>query len=358
MFGKIKSTFTGIFVLLNVLVIIAMLITGFGGYVNPVSYKYIAVTTLAFPAFLIVNVLFTVFWIFFKYKFVLVSLIGFILCYQPIRTYCPINNDKEPPGDAIKIISYNICNFREYEYAEGKENPTITYLEQCNADIICLQETIHGERINKLINKKLSKLYPHQDFYTKKGNGIAIMSKYPIIESDSINYKSNSNLSRTWKVNIHGDTVLIINNHLESNKLSNEDRARFKNLVKQNIKDKEAKADTKWLIKKLADAAEMRAPQADSVGKYIEKNEHLSIIVCGDFNDSPLSYARSKISKNLTDCFIEKGFGPGISYHTGGFYVRIDNIMCSNDWEVYKCKIDNKIAASDHYPICSWIKKR
>lgn len=358
MFGKIKRTFTLCIALINVLIILAMLITGFGGYANPVSHNYIAVFTLSFPVFLITNLLFSIFWMTFKFKYVLIPLTGFVICFQPIRTYCPMNRNAEPPSDAIKFVSYNICTFREYEYAEGKENPTITFLENCNADIICLQEAIHGERINRLIDKKLSRLYPYQEFFTKKGNGVAIMSRYPIISSDSIAYVSNSNLSRAWKLNIDGDTVLVINNHLESNKLSDEDRQKFKNLVKQNVHDKEAKNDTKWLIDKLAAAAKIRAPQADSIAKYINKNKHLSIITCGDFNDSPLSYARRKICENLTDCFIEKGFGPGISYHTGGFYVRIDNIMCSNDWDIYKCEIDNKTTASDHYPICCWIKKR
>ena len=29
----------------------------------------------------------------------------------------------------------------------------------------------------------------------------------------------------------------------------------------------------------------------------------------------------------MTDCYIASGNGPGISYHRGGFFVRIDNIM-------------------------------
>ncbi len=358
MFGKIKSTLYGIAALINIIIIAAMIITGYGGYASPVSHSYIAVSTLSFPIFLVFNIIFCMFWMIFKFKFLLIPLTGFIICYQPIRTYSPINNASEPTPDAIKFISYNICAFREYDFAEGEENPTITYLENCDADIICLQEAIHGERINKLIERKLSRLYPYQEFCLKKGNGVAIMSRFPIISSDSINYASNSNLSYAWKLNIEGDTVLVINNHLESNKLSSDDRKKFKDLVKQHVHDKQAEEDSKLLFKKLAEASEIRAPQADSIAKYIENNKRYSIIACGDFNDSPLSYARRTIGRKLNDCFIEAGSGPGISYHTGGFYVRIDNILCSNDWDIIKCEIDRKIATSDHYPICSWIKKR
>lgn len=358
MFKKIKSTIAISIAFINVLFVIGMIVTGFGGYANPVTFNYIAVSTLAFPIFLLINILFSIFWMVFKFKFLLISLTGFIVCYQPIRTYCPFNIESEVPNDALKIISYNICAFREYDYREGEENPTITYLKDCKADIICLQEAIHGERINKLINKELDNIYPYSDFCIKGGGGVAILSKFPIISQEKVDYVSDSNLSRIWEINIDGDTVIVINNHLESNKLSDSDRSKFKKLIKENVNDKDVKEDTKWLIKKLAIAAEIRAPQADSIAKIIEKNKDKSIIVCGDFNDSPLSYVKRKISENLIDCYVKKGNGPGISYHTGGFYVRIDNTMCSSDWEVFKCEIDNKISVSDHYPICSWIKKR
>ena len=50
--------------------------------------------------------------------------------------------------------------------------------------------------------------------------------------------------------------------------------------------------------------------------------------------------------------------GPGISYHLSGFFVRIDNILCSDDWKPYACKVDNSIQSSDHYPIVCWLKKQ
>lgn len=31
-------------------------------------------------------------------------------------------------------------------------------------------------------------------------------------------------------------------------------------------------------------------------------------------------------------------------------------MMCSGDFRPYNCKVDNKIDASDHYPIFCWFK--
>lgn len=357
MYTKIKSTVVNIVALINIFFVIAMIFTGFGGWLNPASHNYIAVSTLAFPIFLLINILFAIFWIIFKYKLLLIPLTGIILCYKPISIYCPINKSAEVPNDAIKVMSYNICAFREYDYPVGESNPTITYLEDSGADIICLQETTFGDRVKKLMSKKIDHIYPYREFNRKKGNGIAILSKYPIISSEDIDYSSTSNMSKAWNIKIGSDTILVINNHLESNKLSITDRDKFKKLVKENLKDKDAKEDSKLLINKLASAVQIRAAQADSIASYIERNKDRSIILCGDFNDSPLSYVRGKIGENLNDCYVQKGSGPGISYHSGGFYVRIDNIMCSSDWDIFKCEIDKKITVSDHYPICSWIKR-
>ena len=94
------------------------------------------------------------------------------------------------------------------------------------------------------------------------------------------------------------------------------------------------------------------------MASYLKHYGKMSKIVCGDFNDGPISYAHRTIAKGLTDCFVSSGNGFGISYHHSGFFVRIDNILCSDDWEPYECKVDDKIAVSDHYPIICKLKMR
>ena len=85
----------------------------------------------------------------------------------------------------------------------------------------------------------------------------------------------------------------------------------------------------------------------------------MSIILTGDFNDSPISYVRHRLASVLTDCYVASANGPGISYHYNAFYVRIDNIMCSSHWKPYACRVDNTVKASDHYPIiCSLERKK
>jgi endonuclease/exonuclease/phosphatase family metal-dependent hydrolase len=187
---------------------------------------------------------------------------------------------------------------------------------------------------------------------------LSVYSKFPILSKDHIYYPSVGNHSSAFQLKIGRDTVLLVNNHLETTGLSPEEKEQFKSLVKGNLKNSTAKVESKRLIDKLGEASAKRAPEAETVARYVSQHSNESVILCGDFNDGPLSYVHRTLARNLTDCYKATGNGPGISYHHGGFYVRIDNIFCSDDWVPYGCKVDNKIKASDHYPILCWLKKR
>jgi endonuclease/exonuclease/phosphatase (EEP) superfamily protein YafD len=118
-----------------------------------------------------------------------------------------------------------------------------------------------------------------------------------------------------------------------------------------------AKAETKFLLGRIGDSMAKRAPQARAVHEYIEGHRQYPMIVCGDFNDTPISYARHTIAQGLTDCYVETGNGPGLSYNLQGFYFRIDHMFVSDHFTPYGCKVDSKIDVSDHYPIVCTLKK-
>jgi endonuclease/exonuclease/phosphatase family metal-dependent hydrolase len=206
----------------------------------------------------------------------------------------------------------------------------------------------------------LKPMYAYQDttMHVNGGNCLMLLSKYPILSKERIPYESKGNMSVAYRLKVKDREVLLINNHLETTGLSLEDRRQFKNLVIGKLQVDTAEETSKLLVVKLAEATKKRAPEAEAVAKYIQQHKEQSIILCGDFNDGPISYAHRTIAKDLTDCYIASGNGPGISYHRGGFFVRIDNIMCSDDWEPYECKVDDKIAVSDHYPIICKLKMR
>ena len=141
-------------------------------------------------------------------------------------------------------------------------------------------------------------------------------------------------------------------------RLTEQERINFKKIVKGDLQKDSAGRESRRLIDKLAEATSARAPQVKKLVGYLRENRSRSIILCGDFNDGPISYAHHLVSQHLSDCYVMSGNGPGISYHEKWFFVRIDHMMCSDDWTPYKCKIDSKNNISDHYPLICWLKKQ
>ena len=133
---------------------------------------------------------------------------------------------------------------------------------------------------------------------------------------------------------------------------------KFKKRMKGDDNRDEVVSTSRLLISRLAEAAVIRQPEALAVAAYIRMHEGMPMIVCGDFNDNPLSYARRVVANGLTDCFVTTGLGLGWTFNKSGMYVRIDNIFCSQHWEPYRCHVDRKNDASDHYPVVCWLKKR
>ena len=338
----------------NVVTVVLMLLIGFSDRLNPMDHQFLANVGLAFPAFLFINFCFLVFFLVFKKKYALVSVAGFLVGYQPVRTYCPFNIGRDVPAGAVKVLSYNVHGFVADNPPEDAPNPILDYIMGSDADIVCLQEAY----LNDAIVSAAKEAYGYVDsvMHPTCADCLVLFSKYPILSKDRIEYKSKGNLSAAFKVNIGGDVVTVVNNHFETTGLSLSDRAGFKDMMKGKSGKDTIKAESKRLAKKLGEAARKRAPQVDAVAGFVRECRE-PVILCGDFNDSPISYARRTLGKVLTDCYVATGNGPGISYHHNAFFVRIDNIMCSADWRPYGCKVDRSNGYSDHYPIYCWLKR-
>lgn len=347
----------------NVATVIVMLLVGFSDYVNPATHPLLAIVGLAFPVMMLINLGFLVFWLIFAKRMAIIPFMGFLMAYAPVRTYIPINMSHETPLGAIKVMSYNVHGFNGRLGSADRDanaaSDIVAYLKKQAPDILCMQEDVGHSKA--LVKQELDSLFKYHDGMTfgkgSEHNGLSIYSKYPVLGKESIPYESKGNASCVFYLDINGKKVAVVNNHFESNCLTANDKSKFKGIIKGDVEGDSAKVGTKYLAAKLADAGRRRAPQVDAVHAYVEKlKEKYPVIVCGDFNDNPISYTRRVMAKGLTDCYVETGRGLGLSYNQKGFYVRIDNMMCSDHFIPYNCHVDGKIVASDHNPIICWLK--
>lgn len=343
-----------------------MLLTAYSPYIRPTVHPVESCMGLAFPIFAFINGVCLFFWLTIrKYRLSLLPLAGFLCCYPQIRASLPVNlRAGTPPEDCIKCLSYNIMGFNGATKGENG-NSILNYLRESDADILCLQEYSVSTSSRFLTQKDVSEAlasYPYHSICTigdKPGgnNRIACYSRLPILSSRPVRYASQYNGSIVYEVKWGEDTLMLVNNHLESNKLTKEDKNIYEEMLKDPEKEK-VKSGMRHLLSKLAEASAIRAPQADSIAQAIRTSRHPYTIVCGDFNDAPISYAHRVIADGLDDAFTQSGQGAGISYNQNKFYFRIDNILISRNLKSYNCTVDRNIKESDHYPIQCYIAKR
>jgi len=353
---------------LNAIVLAGLLLSAFSGYVSPHRFLFLSYFGLFFPFILIGNILVFIAWALFKkWKLALLHLVVLGICGGAIYTYCPLHGKTDKiPKDAIKILTYNVMRFNNIkkDTIGDPPNKILQYIRENDADIVCIQEFGASRNNTNFISEKDIKTvfnkypyyyaYPLQFPYPNEDYGLAIFSRFPILSIQKVPYESFYNGSFVVELDIHGKKVTLINNHLESNKLSEEERSNYYQLTKE-IDTQSLDAFTQMMTKRLSPAYKVRANQAQLIAQVVKENKNPYIIVCGDFNDTPISYARYKIKGNLRDAFVDSGFGLGITYNKYRFLFRIDYILHSDNIKSYNCTV-GKLKSSDHYPLWCYLE--
>ena len=364
----LKNFLWVILLTLNAIVLGGLLLSAFSGYVSPHRFLFLSYLGLFFPFILAGNLAVFIVWLIFRrWKLVILHLVVFGICSGAIYTYCPLHaKTKEIPKDAIKILTYNVMRFNNIKKNAGEKIPNkiLQYIVESDADIVCIQEFGASKSNANLLTegdiRSAMKEYPYyrscplQFPYAGENYGLAIFSKFPILSTQKVPYESVYNGSFVSELDIRGKRVTLINNHLESNKLSEEERSNYYQLTKE-VDTQSLDAFTQMMTKRLTPAFKTRAVQAQMISKIIKENKNPYIIVCGDFNDTPISYARYTIKEKLRDAFVDSGFGLGITYNKYRFLFRIDYILHSNNIKSYNCTVGS-LKDSDHYPLSCYLQ--
>ena len=348
---------------LNYIFIGALLLSYLSIYISPEKIWLLAFFGLAYPFLLVVNSIYVVFWIYKRKRIFIFSLVAILIGWNYIGTYVQIPLKKEKKEEIVtkqqfSILSYNVRLFDLYEWneLEDTQGEIFDFINSGQFDIICFQEFFtknSGGLTKHKIQKKLKgKYYTHIDYTIENKNynyGIATYSKYPIVNRGVINFSNSSNSSIYTDIIINKDTVRIFNNHLQSIRFNKNNYTFITN--SKALNEDERLREIKDISFRLRDAFIKRASQADILTNHI-KNSPYPVIVCGDFNDVPVSYTYRKMKKNLNDSFVEAGKGIGTTYMGKFPSFRIDFIFHSKEIKCTNFEIPN-VQLSDHYPVTS-----
>ncbi|MDR3651440.1 MAG: endonuclease/exonuclease/phosphatase family protein [Paludibacter sp.] len=350
----------------NLIVAIFMIMTLIGSVLSPEKIIFPAYFALIYPFTIFLNIFFLIFWLLARKWFFLLSLSMLLFSASQIGNTIPVNfgkTDSITSSKTIKILTYNtLMSGRLKKYTTRRPNMVMKYVLESDADIVCLQEFTLSENKEYLTLADIMRIfskYPYKHIQYRLNerfnhHGIATFSKYPIINKQEIDYPSNFNLSIYSDIVIKGDTIRLINNHLESNKLTDNDK-----IMPYSLKDKFSAENltgiTLHFSQKLGAAYKLRAFQADVVARVIA-NSPYKVIVCGDFNDVPTSYAYTKVKGKLKDAFAETSTGLGWTYNERYYHFRIDYILYDSSSFTPILYKSDKVNYSDHFPVLCKLK--
>ncbi len=345
------------FLLLNFLVILALILSYLSVYIPPDKFWMPSFFGLAFPFIVLTNIIFIVFWGVVKPRFILFSLVAIIIGLGFINRYVQIGSRKTDK-DGIKVVSYNVQNFTGKKIADQKERAAriVDFLNGQNADIICLQDVLLSDNRIFSVKKTVSNLNKIEYYHFARTGGSfgqVTFTKFPIINKGEIKYKKSPNMAIYTDVMIGSDTVRIFNVHMQSYRI---DPRKYNIIDSPGIDNGK---DIKEIIDiggKLKRAFQMRAEQVREIRKLIDKTRY-PVILCGDFNDTPVSYTYQKMRGDFDDAFVSSGRGLARTYIGKLPSFRIDNILHSDYFKSYNFKANN-FQESDHLPVsCLLIKK-
>ena len=350
--GGFKRISVSLFLGANLCTILLLWLSVALTFVSPEFIPRLSLLTLAFPIFLCVDALFVVFWLLFHARLVWVPVVGALLVGGYILDYCPLNLGGDNNGGAsdstLTIISYNVGQMKSDE----QRSELIQFINTTNADIICLQE------INSSFLSNHKSWLDSTSYHTLQSGTEAILSRLPFLgDTIHIDYPTRSNHSMACWIGCYGDSLLLVNNHLESNHLSPEEKDDYTNAIKDPDRDA-IRNSSHLLMDKLSEAAAYRGVQTDSICSLIDRYASQSIIVCGDLNETPVSYTYQRLAGRLTSAYRQAGSGPGFTYSRRSFPVRIDHLFFSSDWTCTSCRIDWVVSSSDHYPLIVSLNKK
>ncbi|MEN8224566.1 MAG: endonuclease/exonuclease/phosphatase family protein [Bacteroidota bacterium] len=361
--GKKRSNIlSSLLWLINLVLAFALLASYLAAYVNPEITTIFAFLGLAYPYLLGINVLFVLLWIIKGRRKLFLSLIVILIGYNHIHDHIQIMPGREASEeqDIIKVLSYNVQNMAHSNIGrkdDSVRDKVFGFLRSQKADIACLQEfsAMGKDTLQMSLTDFPDAFYinynPKKDY---RIDALIILTRIPYHNSGSLSVPGEyHNFGIFIDIIQDGDTIRVYNLHLESIRLQHEDYQFVEDVSKGQAEKETFEEGSKSILRKLHNAYQLRAKQTAVIVASLDQCPY-PVIICGDFNDTPLSYAKHNISAGLKDAFVQAGHGMGNTFAGNLPPLRIDFILHSDVFTSYEFEV-HKTSLSDHYPVSVYL---
>ncbi len=356
---------------------------GLGERVPAGTWALAPLLALTVPLWLALLALVSVYWLRRSWRVALLPLAALLLAWGQVERGLPLHAGQwwhqrveeawahypSEQGDApatLRLLSANVRIFNVYPQLRRLDPAApakaIAWLAASPADVLCLQEFYQEPAGTRSADGSLyrvaDRLGPGSGRYgfvskslTNSAGaefGLAIFSRFPIVGRGEISFGRLTQNHAMW-VDVagpgRGDTVRVFNTHLQSMSLDEGD------IVAAGSSRAGLKSKGRGLLRRFVRGAAARAWQADTLVANIRRSPY-PVLLAGDLNDVPYSYAYSQLANDLQNAWATVGFGPGNTYH-GRLppLLRIDQQFAGPRWQVLGCRVHTEIPYADHFPV-------
>lgn len=214
----------------------------------------------------------------------------------------------ESTSHSLRLVSWNAEGF---QLNKDTLQASAAFIRNLHPDVICLQERPHD---NLLHRDSISRTfgYPYRVFNSREDEvlNLAVYSRFPLSNMKEYYFPNSYNKVLQIDMQYNGKTIRLFNMHLQTTGMTPAfQRNNLLHTYQLNTKE--------------------RNRQAQLLAEAVASSPY-PVILCGDLNDTPISYAYRKLTQLLDDCFLEAGTSWGGTYQPARNLFRIDYTLCSS----------------------------
>lgn len=324
--------------------------------VNPARFWLISIAGIFFLPLAVLNIVLFVWALFRKSKAFIIPLLALVPAMFFVGRFIHASGGTaEPTENTVKVMTWNVGRFAMSDI-EGTEtvracaDSVFSFIESQDPDIVCIQEikVEDSARIKSYLEKCLEGYYCEYYVYpdSKGVFGNATFSKMPVRNSGNLDFENSANLAMFTDYQVGDKAIRIYNCHFESYNIS------FSGIIRSLLGGTEEDVVSKT-GHKVKRSILRRPKQVDQVLRDIEHCP-VEAFVCGDFNDTPMSYTYYRLMRGRDDTFVKGGKGFAATYARLWPLLRLDYILCPDSYTVVSHETP-RVKLSDHYPVITEI---
>ena len=363
--GGVMAIIDTLIAVVTIVASVATLLSFTAQWIHPEKAGWLPVLCLVIPVLYIIETALMLYWTvrwkklaFLPAGVLLIGLFGLSGFFktEPWRSYSEPARDRS----AFTVMTYNVMGLmqRENNKLYSSMDTIAGIIASVRPDILCIQEFQSTaeepkEKFDRLLSWLPYSTVGYKNETSKnRGWGVAIYSRYPILKTGVVDYDGTSNSTKWADIKIDTDTVRVFCSHLQTTAISTSDHDFITNM--NFVTDSTRNEKLGNIYHKLKQNFTIRAHQADSLAPHIATSPH-PVIVCGDFNDTPMSYVYHTMGRGLKDSFKQAGHGMQSTYR--GFFglLRIDYILHSPKMQTISYDVAD-FDVSDHNPVTADVK--